>query len=106
MSNKFYTIKLYDTKQDGWNNNYLSIKTESNVIIDFLTLTFNDRIEDINVKEFSFLCDSAKTLIIEYHNNGFYSYENYYQLYYDNILIYSSDFGSAPESYITIDINK
>jgi hypothetical protein len=105
MNQYLYFIKLYDTKQDGWNNNYINIRTNSNYIINNLTLNYNDNIDGINTKEYHFVCDDT-SIYIEYFNSGFYSYENYYELYYNNKLVYSSNFGSSPETLVNINIKN
>lgn len=102
MSNNIYTIKLYDTKSDGWNNNYITIRTEKNIIIEYLTLSYNDKVDRINTKEFTFTCGDATTITIDYHNDGFYPYENYYILYLNNRIVYASDFGNIPENSVVI----
>ena len=101
---KYYNIILYDTKQDGWNNNSLSIKHNDKIIAENITLLYNDYIDDINSKIYKFHIDSEDSLFeIIYSESGFYSYENYYELYSGDNLIYSSPYGEKPPNSIIID---
>ena len=106
MNTKYYSIRLYDTKQDGWNNNYIKIYTDTGIITDFLTLNYTDYKDDINMLEVMFDCADSKRLNIDYCSVGYYSYENYYEVYKGQKLIYRSDFGQAPESSLVLDLTQ
>lgn len=102
-----FSIILYDTKQDGWNNNFINIYKDNDLIVEKLTLSYNDLINNINSKEYTFeVANSFNNIIILYHNNGFYSYENYYELYKNNNMIYVSDIGETPPLSVTINIEN
>lgn len=106
MSHNF-SIMLYDTKQDGWNNNFINIYKDDTLIIQNLTLLYNDTIDSINTKQYAFEVDNNfNKIIISYHNNGFYAYENYYELYKDHNMVYVSDIGEQPPLSVTINIEN
>jgi hypothetical protein len=104
MNTKYYSIRLYDTKEDGWNNNYIKIYTDTGIITDFLTLNYTDYKDNINMLEIMFDSADSKTLHIDYYNIGYYGYENYYEIYKGKKLIYKSDFGQAPEASLVLDL--
>src|SRR6056300_394089 len=98
-----YTIILYDTKSDGWNNNSLSIIAGDEIILDKISLEYNDIIDSINSKSYNFTIDSKyDKFTLLYHNTGFYSYENYYSVYQNGNIIYSSPFGETPKKKIEL----
>jgi UDP-galactopyranose mutase len=101
-----FCISLYDTKSDGWNNNYISVLSIDNVIIfDKITLGPDDIVDDINKKNVYFELDSSKFIIKYYDHEGFYSYENYYTVYCDNDCIFHGIVGEAPNKEQIIEIS-
>lgn len=106
MSHNF-SIILYDTKQDGWNNNFINIYKDNDLIIQNLTLSYNDIIDNINSKRYAFeVTNDFNNIIISYHNDGFYPYENYYEIYKNYNMIYLSDIGETPPASVTINIEN
>jgi hypothetical protein len=87
------TVKLYDTYGDGWQNNYITIKDQSNnVLLQNISLDNGYGPLEINLQ----IDILEKYISIEYVQSSEYHYENYYEVYLDNQLIFKSNQHETP----------
>ena len=67
-----YSIIIYDTKGDGWNNNSLTIIAGEEKLLDKISLSHDDFIDNINAKSYDFTVDSDhEVFTVLYNNTGF-----------------------------------
>jgi len=96
------TIKLYDIYGDGWHNNYINIKNSSNeILLEKASLNNGYGPFEINLP----IETLEEYINIEYIQSNEYHYENYYEVYLNNQLIFKSDQHETPPRLQQISMN-